>query len=264
MIAILEKLKEEIDAGYFDEMLDEELPDEVAFRADASDVQNLIDFIKQNSVAIDAEADGTIKMKYANGEDGYAYFQSITCKNRKGKLTKWPCADGWNMQNGGGYEKIQEFNAKMVDGEFQELMDVAYDTIYDIIWDDESLENAMEKTGAAVEEFEVPMLSTDTEESLEKKLNLETIEPTNVAWIRDALFVFTGLSDSDESFASNIVKSNGGVIKSSVVLKTNYVVYNPDYPHETTKLRRAKELIAAGKPIQLLMVSEFCEKLISE
>jgi hypothetical protein len=34
-------------------------------------------------------------------------------------------------------------------------------------------------------------------------------------------------------------------------------VYNPDYGHETTKLKRAKELIARGKPITILTEEEF-------
>ena len=83
----------------------------------------------------------------------------------------------------------------------------------------------------------------------------------NTEWIDGRLFVFTGLEDGDEPAATKIVEGNGGIVKGSVGLKTNYVIYNPNYAHETTKLKKAKELIEKGKPIQLLTVQMLCEKL---
>ena len=65
----------------------------------------------------DAEAEGNIEIKYSCGEDGFAYAQSLEYKKHHGKLVKWPCSDGWNMDDGGGYEKIEEFNSKMFNGE---------------------------------------------------------------------------------------------------------------------------------------------------
>ena len=86
------------------------------------------------------------------------------------------------------------------------------------------------------------------------------IEPVNVAWIKGSVFVFTGL-ESEEEIATKLIIENGGEVKRSVVLKTNYVVYNPNHGWETVKLKKAKELIEKGKTIQLLTTNEFCKKL---
>lgn len=80
-------------------------------------------------------------------------------------------------------------------------------------------------------------------------------------WIRDKLFVLTGFSDSTEAKYSDIIQRSGGIVKSSTVLKTNYLVYNSNYDHETVKLKRAKELAAQGKDIVILTEDEFVRKL---
>ena len=46
------------------------------------------------------------------------------------------------------------------------------------------------------------------------------------------------------------------------MLETNYLIYNPYYYKETSKLRKAKELLENGKEINILTVSDFCKKLI--
>lgn len=145
LIAILEEIVETVDCDMVDE-------GENDLNEDA--IQNLIEFIENNIEIIDAEAEGSIEIKYSCGEDNYAYVQSIEYKNHYGKLVKWPCADGWNYQDDGGYEKIQEFSSQMFNGEIQELADLAYDAIWDIIWDDDALATAIEKTGV-IEEFDV-------------------------------------------------------------------------------------------------------------
>lgn len=77
---------------------------------DIDDIRELIHFIIKNEKIIDAEASCNIKLKYSCNEDGYAYYQSLVCRRHHGELTKWPCADGWNTKEGGGYRKIQSFN----------------------------------------------------------------------------------------------------------------------------------------------------------
>lgn len=253
LVAVLEAIAKDITDG---------LIDEEEYELDLEVLQDLIEFVKKNSEQIDAEAKGSIKMKYSCSDDGYAYVQSLEYKKHHGKLVKWPCADGWNYQDGGGYEQIQAFNARMFDGEIEELVDLAYDAIWDIVWDDEALATAIEKTGI-VEEFEVAQPAKKSDVDYEKELKLEDIEPVNVDWIQNALFVLTGLDENDESIATDLIEDNGGVIKSSVVLKTNYVIYNPYYGHETTKLKKAKELIEKGKNIKLLTVAEFCKMLVT-
>lgn len=254
LIAIFEKIAEDMEFGGIDED---------SIRADEDALKDLIRFLKKNKDVIDAEAEGNIEIKYSCGEDGFAYAQSLEYKKHHGKLVKWPCADGWNMDDGGGRERIEEFNSKMFNGEIQELEDLAYDAIWDIVWDEEALATAAERTGV-IEEFDVKAPAKKAAANFEKDFKLEDIDPVNTEWINGAIFVFTGLEENDESFATDIVEDNGGEIKGSVVLKTNYVIYNPYYDHETTKLKKAKELIATGKPITLLTVSEFCKRLISD
>ena len=72
------------------------------------------------------------------------------------------------------------------------------------------------------------------------------------AWMAGKIFVHTGLSETDEHEFKQIVNDNGGEVKSSTVLKTDYLVYNADYDHETRKLRRARELQDQGKEITIL------------
>ncbi len=84
--------------------------------------------------------------------------------------------------------------------------------------------------------------------------------PTSTAWMKDRIFVLTGFSDESEASYTQTITAAGGIVKSSTVLATDYVVYNPDYGHETTKLKRAKELIARGKPITILTEEEFLAK----
>ena len=254
LIAISEKIAEDMEFGGIDE-------DSIG--ADEDALKDLIKFLKKNKDVIDAEAEGNIEIKYSCGEDGFAYAQSLEYKKHHGKLVKWPCSDGWNMDDGGGYEKIEEFNSKMFNGEIRELADLAYDAIWDIVWDEEALATAAERTGVT-EEFDVKAPAKKVTANFEKDYKLEDIDPVNTEWINGAIFVFTGLEKNDESIATDIVEDNGGEIKGSVVLKTNFVIYNPYYDHETTKLKKAKELIAKGKPISLLTVSEFCKRLISD
>lgn len=262
LISILKDVSEDIKCGVISEK---------ELEADEKAINDLIKFIKQNKDIIDIEAKGNIELLYSDGEDGYAYAQSLVYKNHHGRLTKWPYSNGWDSN----YSKIQEFNAKMTFNGIPELEDLKYDAIWDIIYDKKALKTAIERTGV-VEEFDIqpiePMKvdlekdfkleNIDSENTdFEKDFKLKDIGLVNVDWIQDALFVFTGLSENDESIATDIIKKNGGIIKSSVVLNTNYVVYNPDYDHETVKMKRAKELIEKGKSIRLLTVSEFCRKL---
>lgn len=75
--------------------------------------------------------------------------------------------------------------------------------------------------------------------------------------IKDKIFVFTGLGSEDEERAFAIVKNSGGIVKSSVVLKTDYLVVNEDYGRQTTKYDRAVELNEQGKDIGIIALSDF-------
>lgn len=62
LVAILEAIVAELDCGAIDED---------AYDLNLESIQNLIKFIKKNIEYIDAEAEGSIEMKYSCGEDGY-------------------------------------------------------------------------------------------------------------------------------------------------------------------------------------------------
>lgn len=82
-------------------------------------------------------------------------------------------------------------------------------------------------------------------------------------WMTGKNFVHTGLSDADEREFEAIVKANGGEVKNSTVLTTDYLVYNADYDHETIKLRRARELEDEGREIKIITFEEWNDLLES-
>lgn len=218
-----------------------------AYEERYEEVSSLAAFLRENHAAIDAEAEGSITVKEALGEDGFAYYQKLEVAAGHGRLTQWPFANGWSEK---GYSAIQEYNSE-------------YGPIFETIWNDGELAAAVERDGA-VTEFDVPAFADLPKQAAPKTMRLADIDPVNTEWIAGKLFVFTGLADGDEPAATKIVEDNGGIVKGSVGLKTNYVIYNPNYAHETTKLKRAKELIESGKPIQLLTVQALCEKLAAK
>lgn len=80
--------------------------------------------------------------------------------------------------------------------------------------------------------------------------------------IRDKGFIFTGELTTDRDIAKNIITSNGGIIKSSVTSKVDYVIIGADYGW--AKIQKVHELnIAKGCEIKILTNLNFeklCEK----
>ena len=74
-------------------------------------------------------------------------------------------------------------------------------------------------------------------------------------------FVTTGLSIEDEEWVREQVESRGGEFKPKFVVSLSYLIYNPDYDHETTKFTRAKEQIEKGKPVQIITFEQFKKSL---
>lgn len=74
-------------------------------------------------------------------------------------------------------------------------------------------------------------------------------------------FVTTGLSLKDEEWVKGEVESRGGEFKPKFVVSLDYLIYNPDYDHETTKYTRAKEQIEKGKPVQIITFDDFKRSL---
>ena len=88
----------------------------------------------------------------------------------------------------------------------------------------------------------------------------EDEEEADNSWISGMAFVTTGLSEKDEEKVKEIVEENEGVIKSGISKKVNFLIYNPNYDHETVKMKKAKELIAGGLKIGLITTGDFFEK----
>ncbi|MEE0965555.1 MAG: leucine-rich repeat protein [Bacilli bacterium] len=219
---------------------------EYGYNLDVNDedkIKELIRLIKNNRNEIDSNVEGSIEIRESCGEDAYAFFQKLIYENKQGKLVKWPSNDGETYD--------EEFNEKMFNNEIVELRDLAYDSIWQIVMDDESLELAVEKTGK-VTEFELKTYENEEQ---------DIIRPEGTDWIKGKIFVLTGLDEEDEDEVYEIIDIYEGEVKSSTVLKTNYVVYNPNYDGETTKMKKAKELIGKGKSIELLTLKQFFQKV---
>lgn len=77
----------------------------------------------------------------------------------------------------------------------------------------------------------------------------------------DKIFVTTGLSIEDEKWAREQIESRGGKVKKNFVVSLNYLIYNPEYDHETVKYTKTKEQIEKGKLVQILTFEEFKNSL---
>ena len=64
--------------------------------------------------------------------------------------------------------------------------------------------------------------------------------------------MLTGFDTKDENKITEIITSRGGIIKSSTVLNTDYLIYDERYGRDTKKHERAIELNGKGKNIQLI------------
>ncbi len=87
-------------------------------------------------------------------------------------------------------------------------------------------------------------------------------------WMKGKNFVLTGLGmnfEKDDSYVSELITKSGGVIRSSTVLDTDYLIYDTEHGVETTKYKRAIELNQKkGKNIQFLTVQQFDELVNDE
>lgn len=221
---------------------------------DVDELDRFIKYIRKNKDSIDSEVEGKINLIASVPEDGFAYVQRLEYRQGKGKLIKWPCEDGWNWNDGGGYQKIQEFNMRLNCGEIEELSDLG-SLVFEIVDDEQALEEAISRTGI-VHEFIIKAAKKKTVDSDSAKEK----ESGDAIHFDGNIFVLTGLDDEAEE-VSAIIEENGGEIKSSTVLKTNYLIYDPVSGIGTTKYKKALELIEKGKPIQMMTVEEFLARV---
>ena len=74
------------------------------------------------------------------------------------------------------------------------------------------------------------------------------------------VFVTTGLEKADEDLVKQTIEKKGGTFKTNFVVGIDCLVINPDYSHETTKLKKTKELIEKGKNVDIITFHDFCKK----
>ena len=88
---------------------------------------------------------------------------------------------------------------------------------------------------------------------------------TYTDWIKGKNFVLSGLgmsSERNDARVSELIEKSGGIIRSSTVLDTDYLIYDPVQGVDTQKYKRAKELIETrGKGIIMMTVDEFNQKV---
>ena len=101
---------------------------------------------------------------------------------------------------------------------------------------------------------------TDISDSAEvKSTGVFKTDDVGVLDFQGKIFVLTGFDGDDEQKISSTIISKGGEIRSSVVLKTNYLIVNEAYDHETTKYKKALELKEKGKEILIISSGRFNE-----
>ena len=84
----------------------------------------------------------------------------------------------------------------------------------------------------------------------------EEEEPISIIF-RDKIFVLTGFDSRAENQITEIITSRGGIVKSSTVLNTDYLIYDERYGKGTKKHERALELNSKGKSIQIIAGKAF-------
>ena len=106
-----------------------------------------------------------------------------------------------------------------------------------------------------IEEYDL-----EIDESNDVKDDSETVERIEIE-LTGKKIVTTGLSAADERWVQEQVESKGGEYKPKFVVSLDYLIYNPDYDHETVKYTKAREQIEKGKPVQIITFEQFKKSL---
>ena len=105
------------------------------------------------------------------------------------------------------------------------------------------------------EEESMPSTSNSDASDYATQLAREVSEPVTSIVFEGKIFVHT--TCTNESKIDQLVAKKGGEVKSSTVLKTDYIIIGDKIDYETTKITRAKELNQNGKEIKAMTESEF-------
>ncbi|MBR5187075.1 MAG: leucine-rich repeat protein, partial [Clostridia bacterium] len=74
---------------------------------------------------------------------------------------------------------------------------------------------------------------------------------------QDKIFVLSGFGADEEAKITEKIQSLGGIVKSSTVVKTDYLIVMEEYNRVTTKYQKAKELQAQGKNLAIISSATF-------
>lgn len=109
----------------------------------------------------------------------------------------------------------------------------------------------------AMRELEYDYVIDDGIESSVSETDTIKLSNTTTIELEGKKVVTTGLTAADERWVQEQVESRGGEYKPKFVVSLDYLIYNPDYDHETVKYTRAKEQIEKGKDVKILTLNEF-------
>ena len=111
---------------------------------------------------------------------------------------------------------------------------------------------------AAAEEYEDLADERAERSGLWEFSDVETLE------FEGKIFALTGFGAQEESDLTKRIEERGGSVKSSLVVKTDYLIVMEDYDHQTTKYRKAKELQQKGKNVAILSSKQFYDLTAEE
>ncbi len=136
-------------------------------------------------------------------------------------------------------ESLKGFVEALKSGEDVEIEEDEIDTSG--LSDDYNIMEAMEMFMKALKDF----AETEEEE-----------DPISIVF-KGKIFVLTGFDSRDKNQITEIITSRGGIVKSSTVLNTDYLIYDERYGKGTKKHERALELNSKGKSIQIIAGKAF-------
>ena len=96
-------------------------------------------------------------------------------------------------------------------------------------------------------------------ESLESDNTIFSFDEIDEIEFDGKIFVLTGFDGDEEEKITKIITTKGGEVKSSTVLKTNYLIVKEDYNHKTNKYNKAFELKENGKNLYIIGAKLFYE-----
>ena len=96
----------------------------------------------------------------------------------------------------------------------------------------------------------------DSAETDEPYFSLDSIDKIDFA---GKIFVLTGFGWEEKEKITEIIVSKGGEVKSSTVLKTDYLIVMEEYDHKTSKYNKAMELKEKGKDLYIIGSKRFYE-----